>query len=334
MRQGAHTIVVRLEFIYIAGFFRGWIKMPYRSLAEAVSRLESERRSYAIATVVRVSGSSLGKPGFKMVVDDRGEIVYGTLGGVCPEGPIISVALECIREEEPRLVRVHLESTEEAVRGMATSGSRDEIFVETFCGGTMEIFVDPITPARRLFIIGQGGKDDVEEALVRIGKILGFEVWVVDPMPMLESEPDKLISDIDFDLSKLEIGPRDCVVVLTRGERDVKVLEAISGKKPLYLGLMASRKRALRNLELLRERGVSEEFIARISTPAGIDIGAKMPAEIALSIMAEVVARIRGVPVAKKAEASTQPQTRREAETAISLSGLSCGVPTTLKDKE
>ncbi len=329
-----YTIVVRLEFIYIAGFFRGWIKMPYKSLAEAIAKLEAERRPYAVATVVRVSGSSLGKPGFKMVVDDRGEIVYGTLGGVCPEGPIISIALECIREEEPRLVKVHLESTEEAVKGMATSGSRDEIFVETFCGGTMEIFVDPITPARRLFIIGQGGKDDVEEALVRFGKILGFEVWVIDPMPMLEAEPDKLISDIDFDLSKLDIGPRDCVVVLTKGERDVKVLEAISDKTPIYLGLMASRKRALRNLELLRERGVPEEFIARISTPAGIDIGAKMPAEIALSIMAEAVARIRGVPVARKAETAAQPQTTQEARTSISLRGLSCDVPAaTLKDK-
>lgn len=309
--------------------------MPYRSLAEAVSRLEAERRPYAVATVVRVSGSSLGKPGFKIVVDDRGEIVYGTLGGVCPEGPIISIALECIREEEPRLVKVHLESTEEAVRGMATSGSSDEIFVETFCGGTMEIFVDPITPARRLFIIGQGGKDDVEEALVRIGKVLGFEVWVIDPMPMLEEEPDRLISDIDFDLSKLEIGPRDCVVVLTKGERDVKVLEAISEKTPLYVGLMASRKRALRDLELLRERGVREEFIGRISTPAGIDIGAKTPAEIALSIMAEVVARIRGVTVARKAETVAQSQTSRQPQAAIYLSGLSCDVPTTPpKDKE
>ncbi|MEM4298391.1 MAG: XdhC family protein [Nitrososphaerota archaeon] len=335
MGRSTYTTVVKLEVIYIAGCFSEWIKMPYRSLAEAISRLEAERRPYAVATVVRVSGSSLGKPGFKMVVDDRGEIVYGTLGGVCPEGPIISVALECIREEEPRLVKVHLESTEEAVRGMATSGSRDEIFVETFCGGTMEIFVDPITPARRLFIIGQGGKDDVEEALVRIGKILGFEVWVIDPMPMLEAEPDKLISDIDFDLSKLDIGPRDCVVVLTKGERDVKVLEAIAGKTPLYLGLMASRKRALRDLELLREKGVREEFIARISTPAGIDIGAKMPAEIALSIMAEIVARIRSVPVAKKAEAAAQPQTRQKSETTISLSGLSCDPPATpLKNKE
>lgn len=300
------------------------MKMTSKSLAGAISRLEAERRSYAIATVVRVSGSSLGKPGFKMVVNDLGEIVYGTLGGVCPEGPIISIALECIRKEEPRLIRVHLESTEEAVRGMAASNSRDEIFVETFCGGTMEIFVDPVLPARRLYIIGQGGKDDVEEALVRIGKILGFEVWVIDPMPVLEAEPDQLVTEVDFDLSRLEIGPRDCVVVLTKGERDVKVLEAISGKRPIYVGLMASSKRAMRDLEILRERRVDEDFISQISTPAGIEIGAKTPPEIALSIMAEIVARIRGAAVLRKGETQPPTSTRKEAETTISLSGLSC----------
>ncbi|MCS7146110.1 MAG: XdhC family protein [Nitrososphaerota archaeon] len=303
--------------------------MVSKSLGEAVSKLEAQRRPYAVATVVRVSGSSLGKPGFKMVVSDDGEIVYGTLGGVCPEGPIIAVALESIREEEPRLVKVHLESTEEAVKGLATAAGRDEIFVETFCGGTMEIFVDPVLPPRRLYIIGQGGKDDVEEALVRIGKTLEFEVWVIDPMPMLEAEPDKLITELDFDLSKLEISQRDCVVVLTKGERDVEVLEALSGKRPAYLALMASRKRAARNLELLRERGVSEEFVAKISTPAGIEIGAKTPPEIALSILAEAVARIRGVAVVRKGEAQIQQSTpRREFETTVTQTGLSCDTQT------
>ncbi|MEM0444820.1 MAG: XdhC family protein [Nitrososphaerota archaeon] len=301
--------------------------MTSKLLGEAVSRLEAERRPYAIATVVRVSGSSLGKPGFKMIVDEGGRVVFGTLGGVCPEGPIISVALETIKEEEPRLVKVHLESTEDAVRGMATSAGRDEIFVETFCGGTMEIFVDPVLPPRRLFIIGQGGKDDVEEALVSIGKTLGFEVWVVDPMPVLESQPDRVISDIDFDVTELDVGSRDSVIVLTKGERDVKVLEALSRKTPVYVGLVASRKRAERDLELLRSRGVSEEFVSRISTPAGIEIGAKTPAEIALSIMAEIVAKIRGAQVLRKGGSRPQISTEKETET-ITLRGLSCDVPT------
>ncbi|MDT7915657.1 MAG: XdhC family protein, partial [Candidatus Caldarchaeales archaeon] len=230
--------------------------MSPKTLGEALRRLEAEGRAYAIATVVRVSGSSLGKPGFKMVVSDRGEIVYGTLGGVCPEGPVISIAGKAIGEEEPRLVKVHLSTAESSLREMSISHSEDVIFVETFCGGTMEIFIDPVLPPRKLVLVGQGGKDDVEEALVKIGRALGFDVWVVDPMPMLETQPDRLITDIDVDLSTIGIGPRDCAVVLTKGERDVKVISELSKARPMYIGLVASRQRAARDFEELRRIGL------------------------------------------------------------------------------
>ncbi len=307
--------------------------MSPKTLGEALRRLEDEGRAYAIATVVRVSGSSLGKPGFKMVVSDRGEIVYGTLGGVCPEGPVISIAGRAIREEEPRLVKVHLSTAESSLREMSIPRSEDEIFVETFCGGTMEIFIDPVLPPRKLVLVGQGGKDDVEEALVKIGRALGFDVWVVDPMPMLETQPDRLITDIDVDLSTIGIGPRDCAVVLTKGERDVKVISELSKARPMYIGLVASRQRAARDFEELRRIGLPESFLASISAPAGIDIGAKTPAEIALSIMAEIVARIRGRTVARKGEQETMGREASEGrgETTIFGSGLSCDVPANLR---
>jgi len=307
--------------------------MSPKTLGEALRRLEAEGRAYAIATVVKVSGSSLGKPGFKMVVSDRGEIVYGTLGGVCPEGPVISIAREAIGEEEPRLVKVHLSTAESSLREMSMSHSQDEIFVETFCGGTMEIFIDPVLPPRKLVLVGQGGKDDVEEALVKIGRALGFDVWVVDPMPMLETQPDRLITDIDVDLSTIGIGPRDCAVVLTKGERDVKVISELSKARPMYIGLVASRQRAARDFEELRRIGLPESFVASISAPAGIDIGAKTPAEIALSIMAEIVARIRGRTVARKGEQETIGREASEGrgETTIYSSGLSCDVPANLR---
>ncbi len=307
--------------------------MSPKTLGEALRRLEDEGRAYAIATVVRVSGSSLGKPGFKMVVSDRGEIVYGTLGGVCPEGPVISIAGKAIREEEPRLVKVHLSTAESSLREMSISRSEDEIFVETFCGGTMEIFIDPVLPPRKLVLVGQGGKDDVEEALVKIGRAIGFDVWVVDPLPMLETQPDRLITDIDVDLSTIGIGPRDCAVVLTKGERDVKVISELLKARPMYIGLVASRQRAARDFEELRRIGLPESFLASISAPAGIDIGAKTPAEIALSIMAEIVARIRGRTVARKGEQETMGREASEGrgETTIFGSGLSCDVPANLR---
>ncbi|MCX8203029.1 MAG: XdhC family protein [Nitrososphaeria archaeon] len=294
---------------------------------EVIARLERERKPYAIATIVKVEGSSLGKPGFKIVVDDEGRILYGTLGGVCPEGPIVSVAVEAIKQDRPRLVSVHLVGPEESVARMAAGrASEDEVFVETFCGGRLEIFVEPRSPRRRLVIVAQGGRDDVEEALVSFGRILGFETVVVNPSPALTVEPDVLITDLSFDIGSLNLGERDYVVVLTKGGRDLEVLESLSRTKVGYVGLVASRKRVARNLELLRSRGVSEEFIRSLSAPAGIDIGAYTPEEVALAVVAEVVAKIRGVKVRRKgeeeqAQAPTQTSTPEAAGEVRVVSG-------------
>jgi xanthine dehydrogenase accessory factor len=115
-------------------------------------------------------------------------------------------------------------------------------------------------------------------------------------------KPDVLITDLDFDIGSMDLGERDHVVVLTKGGRDLEVLEKLSRKKVGYVGLVASRKRVTHNVAQLRARGVPEEFIRNLSAPAGIDIGAYTPEEVALSVMAEIVARIRGVRVRRKGE--------------------------------
>jgi Xanthine and CO dehydrogenases maturation factor, XdhC/CoxF family len=270
---------------------------------EVVHSLESQRKPYAIATIVKVEGSSIAKPGFKIVVDQEGNVLYGTLGGVCPEGPVISVARQAIRDERPRLLTVHLVGPEESLRMMAERPpSEDEVFVETFCGGKLEVFIEPRLPRRRLIIVAQGGRDDVEEALIQFGRVLGFETWSINPSPVLNVKPDVLITDLDFDIGSMDLGERDHVVVLTKGGRDLEVLEKLSRKKVGYVGLVASRKRVAHDIAQLRARGVPEEFIRNLSAPAGIDIGAYTPEEVALSVMAEIVARIRGVRVRRKGE--------------------------------
>lgn len=293
-----------------------------------IAKLERERKPYAIATIVRIEGSSIGKPGFKVVIDENGNVLYGTLGGVCPEGPIISIAMEAIKQDRPRLVTVHLAGPEESIAQMAAGRSaEDEIFVETFCGGKLEIFVEPRVPKRRLVIVAQGGRDDVEEALVRFGRILGFETVVINPAPALTAEPDVLITDLSFDIDDLNLGERDNVVVLTKGGRDLEVLEKLSRRRVGYAGLVASRKRVTRNLELLRSRGVSEEFIGTLSAPAGIDIGAYTPEEVALAVVAEIVAKLRGVKVRRKGEEAAQVSEPAGAAESVKLIGGSCEAP-------
>jgi xanthine dehydrogenase accessory factor len=264
--------------------------MNQAEFAKMVDTLVGKGEAFAVATVTRTEGSTLGKPGFKVMISAAGEVLSGSLGGACPESAIVPSVKKTIMTRTPKTVKVYLESTEDAVGAVVTSRNEDEIHVETNCGGMMEIYIEPYMPARRLVIIGQGGKDDVEDALVSLGKSLDFDVVVIDHSPMLREKPDRLIRDIDFDLTKFEFADSDSVVVLTKGERDLEVLQVLSKLRLKYVGLLASSQRARDDMARLREAGADEEFVASLRAPVGADIGALTPAEIALSILAEVVA--------------------------------------------
>jgi Xanthine and CO dehydrogenases maturation factor, XdhC/CoxF family len=263
--------------------------MKVTDFAHYVNKLIEERKPFAVATVVKIEGSSLGKPGFKSIIDANGNIIYGTLGGVCPESAISYYAVEAIKSNQPKLIKVFLEETEKSLKSSLKSTSEDEVHVETFCGGVMHIYIEPYVPPRRLIIIGQGGKDDVEDNLIKLGKILDFEVIVIDHKPILTEEPDMLITDLNFELEKFNFQSNDAVIVLTKGDRDILVLTTLLNKNVPFIGLVASSKRAEHNINILKEKGFTDEQLSRLHTPVGIDIGAITPAEIALSILAEII---------------------------------------------
>ena len=265
-----------------------------REFTHLLDELAERREPFVVATVVRIHGSSLGKPGFKAVVSKDGTIIHGTVGGVCPESAIAEMSMESLRTGHARIVKVHLEDARAALDGTLKNATPDEVYVETNCGGIMEIYVDPYLPADRLILIGQGGKDEVEGGLVRFGKALGFETVVIDHLPVLNEDPDILITDLDYDLDKFAFAPSDSVVVLTKGERDVSTLEVLASKNVRFVGLLASMQRATDDKGALSKRGVTAAFIASIHAPVGLDIGAVTAEEIALSIMSDVVATKHG----------------------------------------
>jgi len=269
-----------------------------------MSSLIGRREPFALATVVKTEGSSLGKPGFKVIISSDGDVLYGSLGGACPESAIVNTAERTLATGTPKTVKVFLESTEKSVEATIKSQTEDEVHVETNCGGMMEVYVEPYLPQQRLVLVGQGGKDDVEDALVRFGKILDFEVVVIDHAPVLKEEADLIIDEPDYDISKFKLGKEDSVVVLTKGERDVAVLKALSNFRPKYVGIMASRQRAMDDLEALKKEGVNEEFITSVHAPTGADIGAITPSEIALSILAEIVSEKHGKKLPSKEKAT------------------------------
>lgn len=283
-----------------------------QEFAQHVQDLAAQREPFAVATVTKTEGSTLAKVGFKILISPEGRVIAGTLGGGCPEGPIVELGLQAIKEGRAHLLRVHLVDAEREVRGMFGEPKEDEIYVETNCGGTLEVFVEPMMPADRLVLVGQGGRDDVEESLLRIGKLLGFELVVVDPLPQLAEKPDLLIESAELDVRALTLGSRDSVVILTKGERDVQVLEALSRSEARYVGLLASRSRLRKDLDELKARGAPRDFIDRLHAPIGLDIGAKTPAELALAILADVVAT-------KYGKDSPRPATPGTAELGSSI---------------
>ena len=261
---------------------------------ETMLRLKQEGKQFTIATVIRTEGSSVAKPGFKaVVVGDR--ITHGTLGGSCPESVIIEESEKVLKTGAPKIFRVHMEKTTDSLTALIKNRNDDDIFVETFCGGSIEVYLEPYFPSERLVIIGQGGRDEVENQLVKIGKLAGFKTLVVDPLPNLDENPDESITDLGFNMEKLDLLPTDYVVILTKGETDIAALEAMSKHSPAYTGIMASRKRFRHDVEILKEKGISEDFVKSIHSPIGLDIGAVTPAEIAVSIISEIIKNKRKV---------------------------------------
>ena len=281
--------------------------MKQTEFAKVMSSLVERREPFAMATVVRIEGSSLGKPGFKVIISRTGEILYGSLGGVCPESAILSTSQQTLRTGTPKTVKVYLESVEKAVEGTIVSQNDDEIHVETNCGGMMEIYVEPYLPQQRVILVGQGGKDEVEDALVSMGKMLDFEVVVIDHNPILSEEPDETIRDADFDISKFKFNESDSVIVLTKGARDVEVLQTLSKFRLRFVGLLASRQRVREDFEALRRTGAPKDFVDSIHAPVGTDIGAVTPSEIALSIITEVVATKYGKSLPRKEARNETP---------------------------
>jgi xanthine dehydrogenase accessory factor len=161
-----------------------------------------------------------------------------------------------------------------------------------FSGGTLEIYLEPQLPLPRLLVVGNL---PVARALVALGKVMDYDVVVVDPDHHLAGGADHVVTDL-ADIAR-HIRPDTYVVVATHGTNDEAALEAVLKARPRYVGLVASHKRFESVAEYLRAQGIEEAALQRIKAPAGLDIGAQQGDEIALSIMAEIVQLRRTAPV-------------------------------------
>ncbi|WP_211863709.1 XdhC family protein [Neoroseomonas soli] len=248
-------------------------------LIDLMAGMAGRREPHVLATVVETIGSTSAYPGDKALIDGAGTVLAGWIGGGCAESTVRQAALDGLRDGQPRLIGLDLD---------------DEVLgVGMPCGGAMRVFVEPVLPPPGLWVIGHGR---VAESLCRLGAELGFRVIVSDtpaPDPVRYPDAAELIGD-DYDFSRLAPAQGDSVVIATQHKGDhlsaVRALRSPAG----YVAIIASRKRAGLMRDFLREEGFTDDELARLHAPAGLDLGARTPEEIALSVIGELVMLRRG----------------------------------------
>jgi len=230
--------------------------------------LRERGEPFALATVVRCERPTSAKPGAKALIRPDGRVA-GWVGGACAEPVVAREALAALRDGQPRLVV------------LVGDGGRDPARTEGIVhfpmtchsGGTLEIYVEPFLPKALLVLVGHG---PVIETLATLGETAGHAVSV-------------LTGDATAALRGLSLGSTSSVVVATHGDDDEQALTRVLATPAGYVSLVASRNRASAIVETLRQRGVPAEQLARLKAPAGLDIGAVTPEEIAVSILAEII---------------------------------------------
>ena len=248
----------------------------FHAVGEALQRGESA----ALVTIIRTQGSTPQRVGAKMVVFADGRIV-GTIGGGCYENDAFWKARQTLRTRKPEVVRYELS---------------DDIAEESglICGGQMEVYIEPVEAAPQLYLVGAG---HVAYHLARAAATVGFHVHVLDDREKFASTerfPDAVevaVDSIPNWLEKTTFPPNAYVVILTRGHRyDLDALRALVPRELRYLGLIGSRAKVARLYEALRGEGLSAEQMQVVHAPVGLAIGAVTPQEIAVSILAELIA--------------------------------------------
>ncbi len=244
-----------------------------KEILDVLVEMRTKAQPFAVVTVVDTAGSVSAKTGSKAVIDHAGRVVAGWVGGGCAESTACHEALSCIETGETSIIDIDL-NDEVLGAGMP-------------CGGSMRVYVEPILPKPTLWIMGHGR---VAECLCLLGDLVGLTVVVSDPMVDDESYPaaTRLIAD-DIDYQQLQPKPGDYVVIATQHKGDHKSMIPALKSKAGYIALIASRKRSRLVLDYLRQDGFSEEELARVMSPGGLDLGACTPEEIALSVISEIV---------------------------------------------
>jgi xanthine dehydrogenase accessory factor len=268
---------------------------------------------FAVAVVVRYEAPISGKPGNKAIIFADGRM-WGWIGGGCAQPVVVKEALKALADGQPRLIRISPSSSPE--EGIV------DYTMTCHSGGTLDIYIEPVTPKPHILILG---RSPVAQTLTKLGKAIGYEVSVAAPGADKESfqQADSLRADLD--LNQMKITPQTFIVISTQGEQDEEAIERALETKAGYIAFVASKVKAEKILESLGRQGIAAERLNRVRAPAGLDIRAASPAEIAVSILAEII-QLRGTETQESKRKVELPLLNKQAKDLIC--GMSVDVRT------
>jgi xanthine dehydrogenase accessory factor len=269
-------------------------------LFEEIVKMRREGRRGALATIVHTNGSIPSYESSRMLVREDGSLV-GTIGGGCVEAEVWAAAKEVMQNEAPRKMTFNLNNEATYDNGL-------------ICGGTVEIFVEPILPQPTLHLFGGG---HVSMAVAKAAAAAGFAISVIDDRETFANAErfpmaQRFFTTYEEAFEKIQPSAASYLVIVTRGHKeDMRVLAWAVRTDARYVGMIGSRRKVLSVYKALEQDGYRPEEFERVYAPMGLDIGALSPEEIAVSIVAELIAVRRNAPSAAHKKMAAEPSSRK-----------------------
>lgn len=255
----------------------------FNHFLKEIQQLENSMETYAMAMVVRRVVPTSGKPGDKAIIRKDGSI-SGWIGGGCTKGIILKEALAAMKDGKPRLVSIDNDAGKQYKEGVVS------YTMTCHSGGSVDVYIEPVLPKPHLMIFG---KSHIAMALAKLGKTMGYQISVV--ADNVEEDGFENVNELlqlnEFDQKKVK--ENTYIVVSTQGEGDEIALENALKSNASYVAFVASLRKANAIFQELRTRGLTFDQLKKIKTPAGLNIQAKLPEEVAISILAQIIEHIR-----------------------------------------
>jgi xanthine dehydrogenase accessory factor len=249
-------------------------------LFDEIVSLRRKGQKCALATIVDVNGSIPSHESAKMLVREDGSIM-GTIGGGCVEAEVWNAAREVMETEQPRMLKFSL-------------GQKAAYDTGLICGGQLQVFVDPIVPRPQVFLFGAG---HVSKGISKVAHLAGFSTVIIDDREQYSNrerfpEAEAVYADeYEKVFPQLDINSSSYLIIVTRGHRDdMRVLRWAISTPARYVSMIGSKRKVLSVMEELIKEGTPREAFDRLYAPMGLEIGALSPEEIAVSVVAEMIA--------------------------------------------